>query len=160
MVAAIEAGVPLLIEAREIIATFQAMIRKRSLGLLDAWTERARASIIGSFANGVVKEKAAVSAAISSSWSNGQTEGADHQAQAGQAPDVRSGQNRPSGGPRCRARRCLTPSKVRQSQCSTPNSSQWVVARRPSRMPASARMKAPVQMLVVRRDAARASFNP
>jgi transposase len=75
MVAAIEAGVPSLVEARGIIAAFQAMIRKRSLGLLDAWIEGARSSIVASFVNGVVKDKAAVSAAITSSWSNGQTEG-------------------------------------------------------------------------------------
>jgi transposase len=75
MVAAIEAGVPSLVEAREIIATFQVMIRKRMLAILDPWIDRARASIVASFANGVVKDKAAVSAAITSPWSNGQTEG-------------------------------------------------------------------------------------
>jgi transposase len=75
MVAAIEASVPTLVEARSIIAAFQAMIRKRSLGLIDGWIESAHSSIVGSFANGVVKDKAAVSAAITSFWSNGQTEG-------------------------------------------------------------------------------------
>jgi transposase len=75
MVAAIEAGVPSLVEAREIIAAFQAMIRKRTLAVLDPWIESARASIVASFASGVIKDKAAVSAAISSPWSNGQTEG-------------------------------------------------------------------------------------
>lgn len=75
MVAAVEAGVPAIVEAREVIATFQGMIRKRSLAVLDPWIERARASIVASFANGVIKDKAAVSAAISSPWSNGQTEG-------------------------------------------------------------------------------------
>lgn len=75
MVAAIESGVPSLVEAREIIATFQAMIRKRLLAALDPWIDRARTSIVASFASGVVKDKAAVSAAITSPWSNGQTEG-------------------------------------------------------------------------------------
>lgn len=74
-VAAIEGGVPPLVEAREIIAAFQAMIRKKSLLDLDAWLERARSSLVASFANGVTKDKAAVSAAITSHWSNGQTEG-------------------------------------------------------------------------------------
>ncbi|MET4071993.1 transposase [Bradyrhizobium sp. S3.2.6] len=37
--------------------------------------ERASASLVISFANGVIKDKAAVSAAITTSWSNGQTEG-------------------------------------------------------------------------------------
>jgi transposase len=51
------------------------MIRKKSLADLDQWLERARASLVASFANGVVKDKKAVSAAITSPWSNGQTEG-------------------------------------------------------------------------------------
>ncbi|WP_158801466.1 ISL3 family transposase [Acidisoma sp. L85] len=74
-VAAIEDGVPLLVEAREIVAAFQAMVRKRCLDVLDPWLERARSSLVVSFANGVLKDKAAVSAAITSPWSNGQTEG-------------------------------------------------------------------------------------
>lgn len=74
-VAAIEGGVPLLVEARETIAAFQAMIRKKSLADLEPWLERARSSLVASFANGVVRDRAAVSAAIASPWSNGQTEG-------------------------------------------------------------------------------------
>jgi transposase len=74
-VAAIETGVPLLTEAREIVAAFQAMVRKKSLSDLEPWLERARTSLVASFANGVIKDQAAVSAAITSPWSNGQTEG-------------------------------------------------------------------------------------
>jgi transposase len=74
-VAAVEDGVPLLIEAREIIAAFQAMIRKRALDTFDHWMEQAKSSLIRSFANGILKDKAAVVAAITSPWSNGQTEG-------------------------------------------------------------------------------------
>jgi transposase len=74
-VATIEFGVPLLVEAREIVAAFQAMIWKKSLAELDQWLERARSSLVASFANGVIKDRAAVSAAITSPWSNGQTEG-------------------------------------------------------------------------------------
>ena len=66
---------PLLVEAREIVATFQAMVRKRCLDILDPWLDRARSSLVVSFANGVLKDKAAVAAAITSAWSNGQTEG-------------------------------------------------------------------------------------
>jgi len=44
-------------------------------GDLDLWLERACASLVASFANGVIKDKAAVNAAITTSWSNGQTEG-------------------------------------------------------------------------------------
>ncbi|EDP61173.1 hypothetical protein BAL199_09340 [alpha proteobacterium BAL199] len=74
-VAVIEAGVPLLVGAREIIASFQAMVRKKSLADLAPWLERARTSLVASFANGILKDMAAVSAAITSPWSNGQTEG-------------------------------------------------------------------------------------
>ena len=74
-VAAIERGVPLLVEARERIAEFQAMVRKKSLADLEPWLVRARSNLVASFANGIVKDKAAVSAAITSPWSNGQTEG-------------------------------------------------------------------------------------
>jgi transposase len=75
MVAAIEAGVPTLIEAREIITQFHLMIRRRLETGLTPWIERARASLIASFASGVARDEAAVRAAITSSWSNGQTEG-------------------------------------------------------------------------------------
>jgi len=75
MVAAIEGGVPLLVEARDIAAAFQAMVRKRCLTVLEPWLDQAQSSLLASFANGVLKDKAAVTAAITSSWSNGQTEG-------------------------------------------------------------------------------------
>jgi transposase len=74
-VAAIESGVELLVEAREIVADFQAMIRRRAPAELDPWIERAKTSLVAALASGVTKDKAAVSAAISSGWSNGQTEG-------------------------------------------------------------------------------------
>lgn len=66
---------PHLVEAREIIAAFQAMIRRKSLAGLEPWLARARSGLIASFANGVVKDRAAVSAEITSPWPNGQTEG-------------------------------------------------------------------------------------
>lgn len=75
MIAAIEGGVPQLVEARELVAAFQAMIRRKSLADLEPWLERARSSLVAAFANGVAKDRAAVSAAIKSPWSNGQTEG-------------------------------------------------------------------------------------
>jgi transposase len=75
MVAAIEAGVPTLVEAREIITQFHLMIRRKVEAGLALWIEHARASLIASFANGVARDEAAVRAAITSSWSNGQTEG-------------------------------------------------------------------------------------
>jgi transposase len=74
-VATIESSVPRLSEAREIIAAFQAMIRRKSLADLQPWLERARTSLVASVANGLMKDQAAVAAAIISAWSNGQTEG-------------------------------------------------------------------------------------
>ena len=74
-IATIEAGVPTLVEARELIDTFHNMVRKRITGDLDSWIARASAGLIASFAAGIRKDKAAISAAISEPWSNGQTEG-------------------------------------------------------------------------------------
>jgi len=42
---------------------------------LTSWIDRARKSLVASFANGVGKDEAAVRAAIILPWSNGQTEG-------------------------------------------------------------------------------------
>ena len=74
-VATVEGGVPLLVEAREIIAAFQVMVRKKCVADLETWLERSRSSLVASFANGLIKDQAAVSAAITLPWSNGQTEG-------------------------------------------------------------------------------------
>ena len=74
-VAAIENGVAVLVEAREIILEFQGIIRRKALAELDTWISRARGSLVAAFANGVSKDKAAIEAAIALSWSNGQTEG-------------------------------------------------------------------------------------
>jgi transposase len=74
-VAAIESGVAVLVEAREIILEFQGIIRRKALADLDVWISRARLSLVAAFANGVSKDRAAIEAAISLPWSNGQTEG-------------------------------------------------------------------------------------
>lgn len=74
-VAAIESGVALLAEARDAIAAFQDMIRRKATTELDAWLDRAKGGLVAAFANGMTKDKAVVTAAIESSWSNGQTEG-------------------------------------------------------------------------------------
>ena len=75
IIAAIEAGVPTLVETRALIDRFHAMIRKKIETELDPWIARASPSLIASFANGVSKDKAAIRAAITGPWSNGQTEG-------------------------------------------------------------------------------------
>jgi transposase len=74
-ITAIETGVPRLVEARETIAAFQAMVRNKTDADLATWIAVARGSLVASFASGVVKDEAAVRAAIALPWSNGQTEG-------------------------------------------------------------------------------------
>jgi transposase len=88
-IAAIEKGVPSLVQARELVAEFHTMIRRKAQSELDPWLERAHASLVSSFARGVKKDKAAVSAAITTSWSNGQTEG-HNKAQTREATNVRT----------------------------------------------------------------------
>jgi transposase len=58
-VATIEAGVPTLVEAREIIAEFQMTIRRKAVAGLTPWIERARASLVASFANRLQSVRAA-----------------------------------------------------------------------------------------------------
>jgi transposase len=74
-VAAVEAGVPGLAEARNLVGRFGAMIRTKAVVELDSWIEHARASLIAPLARGVAKDVAAIRAAITEPWSNGQTEG-------------------------------------------------------------------------------------
>ena len=51
-ITAIEHGVPLLVEAREVITAFHTMIGKKAHADLDPWLERA---LVASFANGVTQ---------------------------------------------------------------------------------------------------------
>ncbi|WP_024882137.1 ISL3 family transposase [Methylosinus sp. LW3] len=74
-IAAIEDSVPALVEARAAVAAFQATIRKKAGDDLDGWIDRAKTGLLASFASGVTKDRAAVVAAITNVWSNGQTEG-------------------------------------------------------------------------------------
>jgi transposase len=74
-VAAIESGAPMVAEARDAIAAFQTIIRTKAVADLDPWLDRAKSTLVASFANGVVKDRLAVRAAIALPWSNGQTEG-------------------------------------------------------------------------------------
>ncbi len=67
-VAAIERGVVALAEARDILAEFLAIIRRKALTELDAWLDRAGRSLFAAFANGIVKDKDAVQAAIVAAW--------------------------------------------------------------------------------------------
>ena len=67
-------GVPSLVEARTLIDQFHDMIRKKDEDKLDDWIANAKASLVLSFATGVLKDIAAVRAAIMQPWSNGQVE--------------------------------------------------------------------------------------
>ncbi len=66
---------PTLVEARTLVESFQAMVRKKLVADLDPWIATASAGLIASFASGIIKDKAAVCAATTEPWSNGQTEG-------------------------------------------------------------------------------------
>jgi transposase len=74
-IATMEMALPGLVEARELLDAFHAMVRKKTPATLDGWLRIARHSLIASFANGLSKDVSAMRAAIESPWSNGQTEG-------------------------------------------------------------------------------------
>jgi transposase len=73
-VAAIESGVESLVEARE-VRGLSGDDPKNGPSGTQPWIERAKTSLVAALANGVTKDKAAVSGALSSGWSNGQAEG-------------------------------------------------------------------------------------
>src|SRR6202023_2008916 len=72
-IAAIVARVPTLVEARVLVESFQAMVRKKLIENLDPWIASASVSLIASFASGIIQDKPAVQAALTEPWSNGQT---------------------------------------------------------------------------------------
>jgi transposase len=74
-IAAIEAGVPMLVDARRLIDQFHAMVRKRTASDPDPWLAAASQSLVASFASGVSNDRASIHAAMVQPWSNGQTEG-------------------------------------------------------------------------------------
>ncbi len=71
----LEAGVPTLVDVRFLIDRFQTIIRGRAVVDLDPWIADAGSSLLASFVRGIQTELAAVRAAITEPWSNGQTEG-------------------------------------------------------------------------------------
>ncbi len=75
IVAAVEGGVPTVIDARETIADFHAMVLKKDDSDLGLWINRALCGLVATFGRGVIRDEAAVRAAIVIPWSNGQTEG-------------------------------------------------------------------------------------
>ena len=73
--AAIETAAPALVEAREIVEAFHALVRKKTVAALDPWLDRAGSSLVGTFARGLARAHLAVRAAIATAWSNAQAEG-------------------------------------------------------------------------------------
>ena len=73
--AAVGAGVPTLATARDLLERFHRMFRVRNTDALARWVTDANASLLASFGKGIVADLAAVKAALTEPWSNGQTEG-------------------------------------------------------------------------------------
>ncbi len=75
MVAAVEAGVPALATARDLVDEFHRMVRARTPAPQQNWITRAAASMVAAFGRGIAADRAAVHAALTEPWSNGPTEG-------------------------------------------------------------------------------------
>jgi transposase len=74
-IATIEAAVPALVTARDLVDRFQVMVRQRKREDLHPWLQNTSSSLLASFANGLRTDQSAVAAALVEPWSNGQTEG-------------------------------------------------------------------------------------
>lgn len=66
---------PTLVDAGMLVEKFKVILRKKRVDDLDPWIAAASTGLIASFASGIINDKAAVRAAITEPWSNGQTEG-------------------------------------------------------------------------------------
>ena len=73
--ATIETAAPELIDARNLIDRFHAMMRSSDPACLDPWIASAKKGKLASFAAGVEADKDAIAAAITEPWSSGQVEG-------------------------------------------------------------------------------------
>lgn len=62
-------------KTRDVVESFHEMLPRKSKDDLGMWINRAAASLISPLANGIIRDQAAVQNAITSVWSNGQTEG-------------------------------------------------------------------------------------
>jgi transposase len=74
-IAIIEEAAPALVVARDLMDRFHTMIQRRNSTDLEPWISDAAPSLLGSFARGIVQDRAGVHAALTQPWSNGQTEG-------------------------------------------------------------------------------------
>lgn len=75
IVALVEHCVPALVTARDIVDSFHTLLRSGNARGLDPWIKAATDSLVSGFAKGVASDRAAIAAAITEPWSNGQTEG-------------------------------------------------------------------------------------
>ncbi len=75
IVAAVETGVTALTAARDLLDRFHRMLRERDADALAPWVENTVGGLLASFGNGVRADLAAIRAALTEPWSNGQTEG-------------------------------------------------------------------------------------
>jgi len=73
--AIIEVAVPALVTARDLMDRFHGMIQRRMSADLEPWVTDAMPGLLGSFAKGIIQDRAGVHAALTQPWSNGQTEG-------------------------------------------------------------------------------------
>ena len=72
------AACPILTTCRELVLSFQDILRRRAKDELDNWLETAKGSslaLFASFVRGIRADYAAVKAAFTLEWSNGPTEG-------------------------------------------------------------------------------------
>jgi transposase len=74
-VAAIETDVPALATARKMLDRFHRMLRTRDPAALTPWMADGETGLLASFCKGLKADLAAVTAALTEPWSNGQTEG-------------------------------------------------------------------------------------
>jgi transposase len=68
-------AVPDLTTARDLLDRFHRLIQQRKHEDLDAWIADAKSGLMASFASGIVQDQPAVKAALTETWSIGQTEG-------------------------------------------------------------------------------------
>ena len=69
------AEAPALAEVCSLARGFAALVRKEGTGTLDEWLAAAAGTPLGSFAEGLGKDLAAVRAALETPWSTGPVEG-------------------------------------------------------------------------------------
>jgi transposase len=75
MVATIEAALPALAAARDLVERFHRMLRARTPQALPNWLGHTAVSMLAAFGRGIAGDAAAVRAALNEPWSNGPTEG-------------------------------------------------------------------------------------